>query len=110
MEIFRKPEKNGKKRDPVWAYVVSVSAIVVILFFFYYSYYYHMARDFCDGLMGCIDRSTDSICAQYDLAGGRAGQERRARRDEPCTTLPALTGTGDGRVLATGSAVLDPDP
>ena len=89
MEIFpEEPEKNGKKK-------------IVVIFFV------TMSRDFCDG---GIDRSTDSICAQYDLAGGRAGQERRARRDEPCTTLPALTGTGDGRVLATGSAVLDPDP
>jgi len=55
MEIFpEEPEKNGKKK-------------IVVIFFV------TMSRDFCDG---GIDRSTDSICAQYDQ--GVAGQ----RRDE----------------------------
>jgi len=41
---------------------------------------------------------------------GWQGRGETRRRDEPCTSLPALAGTGDGRVLATGSAVLDRDP
>jgi hypothetical protein len=46
-----------------------------------------LPRDFCDG---GIDRSTDSICAQYDL-GVAAGQETRDGETspvQPCQLLP----------------------
>ena len=50
------------------------------------------------------------IRSALNTTWGWQGRGETRRRDEPCTSLPALAGTGDGRVLATGSAVLDRDP